>query len=108
MVTYNNLPWYPNWNFDIFFLTIIGMIALSLLIFGIFTAYFGKSKSRAIGGGMVVGGIVLGFITYYLSDFYFHISLIRSVILGIIFYVIATIIGVVIGLLIFLGAIMKA
>ncbi len=101
------LPWYPTWNLDIFFLTIIGIIGLALLIFGILTAYFGKSKTRAVGGGMIVGAIIIGFITYYLSDFVFKVSLVDDVILGALFYLIAAIIGLVIGLLIFLGAIMK-
>ena len=101
------LPWYPSWNLDIFFLTIIGIIALALLIFGILTAYFGKGKARAAGGGMIVGAVVIGFITYYLSDFTFHVSLVDDIILGAVFYLVAAIIGVVIGLLIFLAAIMK-
>ncbi|MHB1623115.1 MAG: hypothetical protein ACYCR9_07860 [Cuniculiplasma sp.] len=101
------MPWYPSWNLDIFFLTIIGIIALVLLIFGILTAYFGKGKARAAGGGMIGGAVILAFITYYLSDFTFHVSLVYDIILGAFFYLIAAIIGIVIGLLIFLAAIMK-
>ena len=37
--------------------TIIGIIALALLIFGILTAYFGKGKARAAGGGMIAGAV---------------------------------------------------
>ncbi|MCL5790930.1 MAG: hypothetical protein M1375_03040, partial [Candidatus Thermoplasmatota archaeon] len=85
------LPWYPTWNLDIFLLTIIGIIALSLLIFGILTAYFGKSKTRAVGGGMIVGALIIGFITYYLSDYVFKLSLVNEVILGALFYLIAAI-----------------
>ncbi|MCL4323699.1 MAG: hypothetical protein M1498_04570 [Candidatus Thermoplasmatota archaeon] len=106
-VVTKTLPWYPSWNLDIFFLTIIGIIALALLIFGVLTAYFGKGKSRVAGGGMIAGAILLGFITYYLSDFTFHVSLVYDIILGAVFYLVAAIIGVVIGLLIFLAAIMK-
>ncbi len=101
------VPWYPGWNMDIFFLTILGIIALSLLVFGILTAYFGKGKARGVGAGMIVGAALLGFLTYYLSDFYFHDSLIEEVIIGALFYLIAAVIGMVIGLLIFLAAIMK-
>lgn len=91
----------------VFLVIILGMIALSLLVFGILTAYFGKGKARAAGGGMIVGAIILGFVTYYLSDFLFHFSLINEVVLGALFYLVAAVIGVIIGLLIFLGTIMK-
>ncbi|MCL5791039.1 MAG: hypothetical protein M1375_03605 [Candidatus Thermoplasmatota archaeon] len=54
-----------------------------------------------------MGALIIGFITYYLSDYVFKLSLVNEVILGALFYLIAAIIGVVIGLLIFLAAIMK-
>ena len=101
------VPWYPGWNLDIFFLTIVGIIALSLLVFGILTAYFGKNKARGVGVVLIVAAVILGFLTYYLADFNFHVSLIEEVIVGALFYLIAAIIGLAIGLLIFLGAIMK-
>lgn len=103
----STLPWYPTWNLAVFLVIILGIIALSLLVFGILTAYFGKGKARAVGSGMIVGAIVLGLVTYFLSDFVFHFSLINEVVLGALFYLVAAIIGLVIGLLIFLGAIMK-
>ncbi len=101
------LPWYPTWNMEVFLAIVLGIIGLSLLVFGILTAYFGKGKARAAGGGMIVGAIVLGLLTYYLSDFVFHFSLVNEVILGALFYLVAAVIGLIIGLLIFLGAIMK-
>ncbi len=103
----NIFPWFPTWNFDIFFVVIIGIIGLSLLIFGALTAYFCKGKARAAGGAMIAGAVGLGLLSYYLSDFVFHVSLINEIILGAVFYLLAAIIGVVIGLLIFLAAIMK-
>jgi hypothetical protein len=45
------------------FITIFVLVfSLFLLIVGIFTAYFGTGKSRAIGGGLLVGGLILGLI----------------------------------------------
>jgi hypothetical protein len=92
---------------EVFLVIVLGIIALALLVFGILTAYFGKGKARAVGGGMIVGSIILMLITYFLSDFVFHFSLINEVVLGALFYLIAAVIGLIIGLLIFLGAIMK-
>ncbi len=43
------------------FLTILLLtFALFLLITGAFTAYFGSGKSRKIGAGLLVGGLVVG------------------------------------------------
>jgi hypothetical protein len=43
------------------FVTIFGLLfALFLLLAGLFTAYFGSGKSRKIGAGLVVGGLVVG------------------------------------------------
>ena len=47
------------WEFITIFILVF---ALFLLIVGIFTAYFGTGKSRAIGGGLLVGGLILGLI----------------------------------------------
>lgn len=43
------------------FVTILLLaFALVLLITGAFTAYFGSGKSRKIGAGLLVGGLVIG------------------------------------------------
>ena len=43
------------------FVTILILtFALFLLITGAFTAYFGSGKSRKIGAGLLVGGLVVG------------------------------------------------
>ena len=45
------------WVFvTIFMLT----FALFLVLVGIFTTYFGSGKSRKIGAGLMIGGLVLG------------------------------------------------
>ncbi len=48
--------------FDVWtFVTILLMtFALFLVITGAFTAYFGSGKSRKIGAGLLVGGLVVG------------------------------------------------
>ena len=48
------------------FVTILILtFALFLLITGAFTAYFGSGKSRKIGAGLLVGGLVVGIVWAY-------------------------------------------
>jgi len=52
------------------FVTILLMtFGLVLLIAGAFTAYFGSGKSRKIGAGLLVGGLVVGFLWMFLTAF---------------------------------------
>jgi hypothetical protein len=49
------------------FLTILLLtFSVVLLIAGAFTAYFGSGKSRKIGGGLLVGGLVIGVLWIFL------------------------------------------
>src|SRR5256885_16864855 len=49
------------WNPIMNFVTILLLtFALFLVITGAFTAYFGSGKSRKIGVGLLVGGLVVG------------------------------------------------
>ncbi len=53
------------------FVTILLMtFALVLLIAGAFTAYFGSGKSRTIGTGLLVGGLLIGIIWGFLVSSY--------------------------------------
>lgn len=96
------------WNWTVFLFVILALLALSLFVLGVLTAYFGSGKSRAVGAALLVVGIAVGvavvLVTHYSMP---SVHLLQNVILGTIFYVVAAIIGAVIGLLIFLGAIMK-
>jgi len=52
------------------FVTILLLtFAFVLLIAGAFTAYFGSGKSRKIGAGLLVGGIVVGVLWLFLTAF---------------------------------------
>lgn len=99
------------WNF----LTIVLMVfALSTLIAGLFTAYFGAGKSRKIGAGLIVLGLVIGILWIYLAGMNNTIPggdaniRVKDVIIESIYVIVATLIGAVIALLLFLGAIMKS
>ncbi len=95
------------WNWSAFFLVLLALLALSLIIFGALTAYFGSSKSRLVGGGLLVVGLIVGIFVILGSFDVFKIHFITEILEPTLFYVIAAIVGVLIGLLIFLGAIMK-
>lgn len=99
------------WNF----LTILLMVfALCTLIAGLFTAYFGAGKSRKIGAGLIVLGVVIGVLWVYLAGMGNVIPggdeniPVADVIIESVYVIIAAIIGLVIALLLFLGAIMKS
>jgi hypothetical protein len=96
-----------SWNWDVFLLVLLALLALSLIIFGVLTAYFGSNKSRIVGSVLLVGGLLLGIFIILGSYDIFRVNFITRILEPTIFYIIAAVIGVVIGLLIFLGAIMK-
>jgi len=96
------------WDWEVFLFVILGLLALSLFVLGVLTAYFGSGKSRTVGSLLLVAGIVIGIVVVYVGHYSMpQIHLLQNVILGAVFYILAALIGVVIGLLIFLGAIMK-
>lgn len=55
---------YEFWTFMLILLMILG---LGLLLAGIFTVYFGSGKSRGIGAGLLVGGIVIGLFVFLMD-----------------------------------------
>jgi len=93
------------------------VFAIASIIAGIFTAYFGSGRSRAIGGILVVIGLLVfvifmwgaGWLNGFLgmpnadSVFYFKNTILQGIIA-----IIGAVIGALIALGIFLMAIMKA
>lgn len=53
--------------FETFLLVFMMILGLGLLIAGIFTVYFGSGKSRGIGAGLLVGGIVLAILVFMID-----------------------------------------
>lgn len=51
----------------IFLLVFMMIFGLGLLVAGIFTVYFGSGKSRGIGAGLLIGGIVLAILVFMMD-----------------------------------------
>jgi hypothetical protein len=98
-----------------YFLSMMTLVfAIASIIAGIFTAYFGSGKSRAVGAILVIIGLLVGIIflwgTNLLSFMGTPIDILNfsgTVVNGII-AVIGAVVGALIALGIFLLAIMKA
>ena len=101
------------------FLTVFLLtLGLGLFIAGIFTVYFGSGKSRGIGAGLLVFGIVLGLLVFMLA--YMNITpwnkspdgsslwWVWQTIKDALVYLIAAIIGALAAVGMFLLAIMKS
>jgi len=91
------------------FLTILLMtFALFLVITGAFTAYFGSGKSRKIGVGLLIGGLIVGLLWgWYAGPAAPGVDLL-SVIAQSIGVILAAIIGAAAAIGLFLLAIMKS
>lgn len=99
------------------FVTILLLtFALFLLITGAFTAYFGSGKSRKIGAGLLVGGLVVGIVWGYAAGpanwIEMMVNGVREPLLDVIVQsigvVLAAVIGAAAAIGLFLLAIMKS
>jgi hypothetical protein len=95
------------------FLTILLLVfALFLILAGIFTAYFGSGKSRTVGVGLLVAGLVVGI----LAGYFYHSGALDgnkaghlwTLIWESFLVIVAAVIGALIAVGIFLVAIMKS
>jgi len=98
-----------------YFLSMLTLVfAVASIIAGIFTAYFGSGKSRAVGAILIIIGLIVGVVFLWgagLLSFFPAVPSILNfsgVIVNGIVAVIGAIIGALIALGIFLLAIMKA
>jgi len=91
------------------FLTILLMtFALFLVITGAFTAYFGSGKSRKIGVGLLVGGLIVGLLWGWYAGPAASGVILLDVIAQSIGVILAAIIGAAAAIGLFLLAIMKS
>lgn len=101
-----NVGW---WEILTIFLLVFGLL---LLVIGIFTAYFGSGKSRAIGGGLLAIGLIIGLVWIYMAGPASGPNLgnifLKDLIIGSIAIIGAAILGAVAAIGLFLLAIMKS
>lgn len=95
------------------FITIFVLVfSLFLLIVGIFTAYFGTGKSRAIGAGLLLFGIILGLMWILMSTYLVMTPIIKVALKDIIItsslVLISAVLGAIAAIGLFLVAIMKS
>ena len=95
------------WDWLLFLEIILSLLALTFIILGALTAYFGSGKSRAAGITLFIVGIIIPIIMYFVwwmsSPGYFT----NTVLMPSLLYIGGGLIGVIIGFLVFLGIIMK-
>jgi len=91
------------------FVTILLLtFSLFLVITGAFTAYFGSGKSRKIGVGLLVGGLIVGILwVWYTGPYSAGVDLV-GIIVQSIGVILAAIIGAAAAIGLFLLAIMKS
>ncbi len=91
------------------FLTILLLtFAIFLVITGAFTAYFGSGKSRKIGAGLLVGGLVVGLLWgLYAGPYSAGVNLLEIIEQSVL-VIIAAVIGAAAAIGLFLLAIMKS
>jgi len=92
------------WDWLLFLYIILALLALSFIVLGALTAYFGSGKSRAAGVILLIVGILVPVICYFLS---WKGHFIDEILLPGLLYIGGGLIGVVIGFLVFLAIIMK-
>ena len=100
-----------------YFLSMMTLVfAIASIIAGIFTAYFGSGKSRAVGAILIIIGLIVGVIFLWGAELlgfmgspaYDSILNFKNTIFNGVIAVIGAVVGALIALGIFLLAIMKA
>jgi hypothetical protein len=93
------------WN--IFIEELLLLMSLTFAILGILTAYFGSGKSRIAGASLLVVGIIIPLVLYFVEWMHNPGYFMNNLFLPGLIYIGAALIGVIIGFLVFLGIIMK-
>ncbi len=90
---------------EIFVAMLLLVLGLSLLVLGIFAAYFGSGKVRTFGIVLAVVGVVVWLVVVFARTA-LNVSLTFVIYNGIL-YLVSAIVGAIIALLIFLAVLLK-
>jgi hypothetical protein len=96
------------WQFLTIFLLVF---ALFMILAGVFTAYFGSGKSRTVGIGLLVAGLVVGLLAgygYHAGWFGASKDHLGALVWEAFLVIIAAVVGALVAVGIFLVAIMKS
>ncbi len=91
----------------IFFETLLLVLSLTFLVLGALTAYFGSGKSRAAGISLLVIGLIIPLILYFVWWIKEPGHFTNDLLLPGLIYIGGALVGIVVGFLAFLGIIMK-
>lgn len=96
----------------VFVIVLLLSLGLFLIIAGAFTSYFGSGKSRKVGVGLLILGIVIGLLVF-LFDYQGYLldpgsGLFANIIIPSIVVILSFVVGAVIAIGLFLLAIMKS
>ena len=96
-----------------YFLSMLTLVfAIASIIAGIFTAYFGSGKSRAVGAILIIIGLIVGVIFLWFAGLLSFLGAAPYSFSGVVVSGVLSVIGAVVGALVALGifllAIMKA
>ncbi len=86
---------------------VLSLISLSFIVLGALTAYFGSGKSRVAGVTLLIVGIIIPLILYFVYWIHETGHFTNEILLPGLLYIGGGLLGVVIAFLIFLGLIMK-
>ncbi len=91
----------------IFLEILLLMLSLTFFVLGILTAYFGSGKSRAAGITLLIVGIIIPLIMYFIWWINEVGHFTNDLLLPGLIYIGGALVGVAIGFVVFLGIIMK-
>ena len=91
----------------IFLETFLLILSLTFIVLGALTAYFGSGKSRVAGISVLVVGLIIPLILYFLFWMNHRGHFVNDLLLPGLVYIGSAVIGLVVGFLVFLGIIMK-
>lgn len=90
---------------DVFLTVLLLVMGLSLIVLGLFAAYFGTKRVRSYGAVLAVVGVIVWLLTY-LSKGALQVSFTQVIYTGVL-YILSAIVGMIVALLVFIAVLLK-